>query len=483
MPHPMPAPASSSGQNPSLVRGLGPVAATAVVVAGVMGTGVFLKARVMTCNVDLPWMVIAVWIVAGLLAMAGALTYAELTAMLPRAGGEYVLITEAYGRLAGFLFGWMRFFVGNTGGMAALAFGFGIFLNVAAGGALAPTLFDGQVGVISVSLDGIQIAAVLAIAAATAINCAAVSVGGAVASVFMALKVVFVLGIGAVALVFGQGDWSHLTMSAAGGACEGVAADARGGVAGAGAAMMAAMWAYNGWNEMTYVAGEVRDPGRTLPRGLIGGLSIVALLYVFVNTTYFYVLTPAEVASVSTGSTVATDVITRIFGAGATSLLAGLFVVSVFSSLQVTTMLCARVPYAMAQQGLFFASLARLSPRTRVPVRALVAQAVWASVLVVSGSFDTLTDYAMFAILGFVAMATSSVFVFRRRWPDAERPYRTWGYPVVPLLAMGVTAWLLINTLATAPSQALAGLVLMALGLPFFWYWSRAGERRPDSLG
>jgi basic amino acid/polyamine antiporter, APA family len=468
---------TSPPQNPSLVRGLGPVAATAIVVAGVIGTGVFLKSRVMTCNVELPWMVMAVWIVAGLLAMAGALTYGELSTMMPRAGGEYVYIREAYGRLAGFLFGWMRFFIGNTGGIAALAFGLGIFLNVVSGGALAATLFEGRLGRVQISIDGIKAAAVAAILLATFINCAAVSVGGTVASVLMALKVAFVLGIGAVALTFGDGDWAHLTMSGAAGACQGVPADARGGMAGAGAAMMAAMWAYNGWNEMTYVAGEVRDPGRTLPRGLIGGLSIVAFLYVFVNATYFYVLTPDAVASVAVGSTVATDVVTHIFGQAASSLLAGLFVVSVFSSLQVTSMITARVPYAMAQEGLFFATLARLSPRTKVPIRALVAQAAWASVLVLSGSFDTLTDYAMFAILGFVGMATASVFVFRRRLPDVERPYRTWGYPVVPVLALGVTAWLLINTLVTAPSQAVAGLVLMALGVPFYMYWSRALAR------
>ncbi len=439
-----------------------------------MGTGVFLKARVMTCNVDQPWLVMAVWIVAGLLAMAGALTYGELSAMLPRAGGEYVLIHAAYGRLAGFLFGWMRFFIGNTGGMAALAFGFGIFLNVVTGGALSTTWLEGHVGSVPIALDGFKAVAIASILLATAINCAAVAVGGTIASVFMALKVVFVLGIGTVALVFGQGDWAHLTMSGAAGACEGVPMDARGGLAGAGAAMMAAMWAYNGWNEMTYVAGEVRDPGRTIPRALIGGLTIVACLYVFVNAAYFYVLTPEAVASVPVGSTVATAVLTHIVGPAASSLLAAVFAVSVFSSLQITTMVCARVPYAMAQQGLFFAALGRVSPRTKVPIRALVAQAVWASVLVASGSFDTLTDYAMFAILTFVAMTTASVFVFRRHWPDMERPYRTWGYPVTPLLALGVTTWLLVNTLATAPSQALAGLVLMALGLPFYWYWSRA---------
>jgi APA family basic amino acid/polyamine antiporter len=240
------------------------------------------------------------------------------------------------------------------------------------------------------------------------------------------------------------------------------------------------MWAYNGWNEMTYVAGEVRDPGRTLPRALAGGLGIVALLYVGVNTSYFYVLAPAQVASVSLGSTVATDVMTRIFGPASASLLAAVFAVSVFSALQVTSMVGARVPYAMAQEGLFFASLARVSPRSRVPIRALLAQTAWAIVLIATGSFDTLTDYAMFAILVFVGMATASVFVFRRRLPEADRPYRTWGYPLVPGLALSVTAWLLLNTLATAPRQAFAGLALMALGVPFFWYWSRAGASRRD---
>lgn len=462
--------------NRALVRGLGPVAATAIVVGGVIGTGVFLKARVMTCNVEWPALVVAVWIVAGLLAMAGALTYGELAAMMPRAGGEYVFIREAYGRLAGFLFGWMRFFIGNAGGNAALATGLGIFLNVLLGGALSAPVVEGRVAGWPVSVTGIQAAAIAATLTATVINCAAVSFGGGVASVLTSLKVIFVVGIGAVALLFGHGDWAHFSLSGAAGACDGVPADARGGMAGAGAAMMAAMWAYNGWNEMTYVGGEVRDPGRTLPRALAGGLGLVALLYVSVNASYFFVLAPAEVASVSLGSTVATDVVTRIFGPASASLLAAVFAVSVFSALQVTSMVCARVPYAMAQEGLFFAPLARVSPHSRVPVRALVAQTAWAIVLIVTGSFDTLTDYAMFAILVFVGMATGSVFVFRRRRPEADRPYRTWGYPVVPALALGVTAWLLLNTLVTAPRQALAGLALMALGLPFYWYWSRTSR-------
>jgi APA family basic amino acid/polyamine antiporter len=463
--------------NVSLVRGLGLLAATAMVVGEVIGTGVYLKARVMTCNVETPAMVLAVWVVAGLLALAGALTYAELSAMMPRAGGEYVFIREAYGRVAGFLFGWMRFFIGNGGAVAALATGMAIFVNVLSGGTLDGPVLSVSAG--PLAFTGIKAVAVLVIVISTLINCASVASSGHVATALTAVKVLFVFGLGAVALAFGQGDWTHFAMTGAAGACAGVPAAARGGIAGFGAAMMAAMWAYNGWNEITYGAGEVRDPGRTLPLALIGGLGIIAFLYIFLNATYFYILEPAEVASVSLGSTVATEMVTRLFGPAAASLLAAAFAVSVFSALQVALLLGARIPYAMAQDGLFFRGLAAVSPRSRVPIRALVAQAGWSIALVLAGSFDTLTDYAMFATLAFVLMATASVFVFRRRVPDAERPYRTWGYPAVPILAVVVTGWLLVNTLLTAPAQALAGIGLIALGLPFYWYWARRGLAAP----
>ena len=462
---------------PSLVRGLGALAATAIVVCEVIGTGVFLKARVMTCNVETPVLVISVWILAGLLSLAGALTYAELSAMMPRAGGEYVFIREAYGRMPGFLFGWMRFFIGNGGGLAALATGLAIFLNVLAGGALSAwDLYvpAGRAGILRV--DGVQLFAAGVLLVVAAINCAAVAVSGRVASALTLLKVLLVLAIGGSAMWAAGGHLSIFEGSGASGTCEGVAASARGGIAGFGAAMIAAMWAYNGWNELTYVAGEVRDPGRNLPRALVGGIAIVATLYVFVNASYFRVLTAAEIASVAPQSAVAAEVLIRLFGAAATGLMAATLSMSVFSALLVASLVSARVPFAMAEDGLFFAALAKVSPRTRVPVRALIVQSLWAIVLVVSGSFDTLTDYAMFAILLFVGMATASIFVLRRRWPLAARPYRTWGYPVVPALVLAMLAWLLVNTLITAPGQALAGLGLIAVGLPFYWYWSRRAK-------
>ncbi len=461
--------------SPSLIRGLGLTAAIAIVIADVIGTGVFLKARVMTCNVETPWLVLTVWVVAGLLSLAGALTYSELAAMMPRAGGEYVFVREAYGGACGFLFGWMRFFIGNGGGLAALAAGLAIFLNVLSANALAAPVLRLGIGA---GITGVQLVAVAALLIVTAINAAAVTVGGRIASVLATLKVLLILGLGLSAMVFAPGDWSQLTQSVADGACEGVTAAARGGIAGFGAAMMAALWAYNGWNELTYVSGEVSNPNRNLPIALIAGIGIIGALYVFANTAYFYVLPPAAVANVPLSSSVATETLARFLGPVAVKVMAGALVVSIFSALQVASLVCARVPYAMANDGLFFRPLAQLSPRSRVPVRALVAQTAWASVLVLSGSFDALTDYAIFSILLFSALITSSIFVFRARRPYVERPYQTWGYPVTPILFLVVVGYLLVNAFVTAPVQAFTGIGLILLGLPFYWYWTRDEGRR-----
>jgi APA family basic amino acid/polyamine antiporter len=406
-------------------------------------------------------MVLAAWAVAGLLSLAGALTYAELAALMPRAGGEYVFIREGYGRAIGFLYGWTRFFVASTGGMAGLAAGFAIFLNISAGGALARQPY------------GLALVAAGAIVVVTLINCAAVTVGGRVATVMAILKVALVVGVGAAALLLARGDWAHYSLSASTGTCEGVLASARGGFAGFGAAMLGAMWAYNGWNELTYLAGEVNNPRRNLPIALIGGITILMALYLLANFSYFYVLSPAQIASVPESSSVATEVVSRFLGCGATGVMAAALAMSVSGALLVTTMASARVPYAMAADGVFFAPLAHVSPRTRVPVRALLAQGVWGIVLVFSGSYDVITDYAIFAVLIFVALAAASVFLFRRRMPDAERSYRTLGYPVVPILFLIVAGWLIVNTFMATPGRAMAGVGLMLAGLPFYWYWSR----------
>jgi basic amino acid/polyamine antiporter, APA family len=466
-------PLPSAPPSNHVVRGLGLLAATSIVIGDVIGTGVFLKARVMTCNVGTPGMVITVWIGAGLFSLAGALTYAELAAMTPRTGGEYVFIREAYGPLWGFLYGWMRFFVAACGGIAALAVGFAIFINVVTCGAIGTNYFTLEPLGYHVAFGGVQVLAIIAIFVVTLVSCAAVSIGGQITSALTMLKVLLVAGVGLSGFLLARGDWAHFALSGTSGVCEGVGRAARGGMAGFGAAMIGALWAYNGWNELTYVAGEVKHPQRNLPIALVVGLGVSGVLYVFINAAYFYVLTPAEVAGIPTSSSAATEVLARFLGPVAARLTAGAMAMSIFSTLLVAVLVCARTPYAMARDGLFFRYLAHVSPRTRVPIRALLAQALWASFLVLSGSFDTLTDYAIFAIIIFVGLTASSIFVFRRSMPEATRPYRTWGYPIVPSLFLLMSGLLIGNTLLTTPRQALAGLGLMTLGLPFYIYWSR----------
>jgi APA family basic amino acid/polyamine antiporter len=280
------------------------------------------------------------------------------------------------------------------------------------------------------------------------------------------------LGVGV--LLFARGTWANFLLPDTGGACEGVAGAARGGSAGFAAAMLGALWAYNGWNEMTFVSGEVKHPERNIPLALISGMVICIALYVFVNTSYFYVLTPTEVANVPATSSVAAVVVERFLGAVAVSLIAAAMMTSTFGALHTSTMANSRIPFAMAKDGLFPKTLARVSERGHVPVRALLVQGVWAGLLALSGSFDTLTDYVIFVNWIFFGLVILSVFFVRRRFPRVEGVYRAWGYPVVPLLFLAVTAWLLVSTLITSPTRSLIGLGLVALGIPIYYFQSRA---------
>lgn len=457
-------------EHTQLIRGLGLIAAISVNVANIIGTGVFLKARVMTCNVGTPGKALIVWVLAGLLAMAGALTYAELLAMKPRAAGEYGLVRDAYGRPLGFIYGWTQFLIARTASAAALAVGFAIFLNDLVGGTLRPTVIGPLAlpGGFTVSLTRLQLVALAAIIITTLINCAAVRVSGGVASVLTGMKIVLLLGVGFGAFFYSNGDWGHLGLANAGGLCEGVPITT-GGIAGFAAAMIGALWAYDGWNNITFLAGEVKNPGRNLPLALIGGGLVVMALYLFVNVSYFHVLTPTEIASVPASSSVAAEVVRRLLGAVAVTLMAAAMMTSSFGALHASILATARIPYALAKDGLIVKSLAHVSPRTHVPIRALVVQCFWACVVALSGEYDTLTDYAIFALTLFYALVAGSIFIYRRREPETERPYRTWGYPVVPILFLIVSVGLIIQTIVNTPRQSAIGLGLIMLGVPVYW--------------
>jgi APA family basic amino acid/polyamine antiporter len=468
-----------------LVRGLGLIAAVSVIIGNVIGTGVFLKARVMTCNVGSPSWVLIAWIAAGLLSLAGALTYAELTAMKPQAGGEYVFLRDAYGRLSSFLFGWMQMFIAKPGSQAAAGMAFAIGLNdFIGGGRLAQAVFvRTSIFGLSIEISMIQVVAVMMIVIFTTLNAATVAISGQIATILTGVKIALILFVGFGAFIWVTGDFSHFSLINDAGTCEKVAENARYGsasysfAAGFGAAMLGALWGYDGWNNLTFVAGEVKDPGRNIPLAIIGSTVLIILLYVFVHVGYFYVLDPTTIASVPTSSSVAKVVVGSFFGGNlatfATGVGVALFTVGLMLSslgtLHTSILSGSRVPYAMAQDGLMFRPLGKLSV-THVPVRALVVQGILAIILALSGSFDTLTDYVIFGSWIFYALVTSTIFIFRKRYPDADRPYRAWGYPVVPVVFLLVAGWLLINTLVTTPWQSFTGLFLIILGLPVYYY-------------
>src|SRR5206468_5449606 len=281
--------------------------------------GVFLKARVMTCNVGAPGMELTVWLVAGLLSLAGALTYAELLAMMPRSAGEYGIMRDAYGRPWGFIYGWTQFAIARSASAAALAVGFAIFLNQLLGGSLEHVYFSLHLPRgYDVPFKGIQLIALTAIAVTVLINCAAISFSGGVATVLTSIKVLLLIGVGLGAFLYSNGDWSHLSQANVGGACEGVAITT-GGFAGFAAAMLGALWAYDGWNNITFLAGGVKNPERNLPLGLIISMFLVMGLYFMVNIGYYHLLNPTEVASLPASLSVAAEVVRRLLGAIARS--------------------------------------------------------------------------------------------------------------------------------------------------------------------
>ena len=461
-----------------LVRGLTLTDTTALVVVTVIGTGVFLKTAIMAQDVGSPMMVLAAWVAAGLLSLAGALTYAELGAMLPHAGGEYVYLRHAYGETTAFMFGWMRFAVAGSGSVAILGTGFATFLSavfpLTTVWAERQFTFLGQT--INWRLGTLQLVAVTVILLFAAINCLAVAFGGKVQSVLTVLKIAGIaIVVGGVFLFSKGATWDHLAAPAGGGAL--------GGFAAFGTAMLAALWAYDGWNNMPMAAGEVQNPGRNIPRALILGMIVVTVIYCLANLAYFYALPFAEVVTSSSTKyrdalPVATKAAQTFLGDYGGRIVSIAFILSAMGALNGSILANARVPYAMAHDGLFFSRMARLHAVSRVPVWAILIQASWACILALSGTFDQLTDYVIFASWIFYGLVTSSVFVLRRKMPAVERPYRTIGYPLVPLVFVLVALWLVINSLFTRPVEAFVGLALIALGLPVYFYFRRQQKQK-----
>jgi len=315
-----------SNERLRLVRGLGLIAAISIIIGNVIGTGVFLKARVMTCNVGTPGWVVTAWIVAGLLSLAGALTYAELTAMRPMAGAQNVFLKETYGKGSSFLFGWMQVLIARPGSQAAAATAFAIGLNDFLDNKLAKPLTAFDLGSVHMEFTTLQIVAVMVIVIFTTLNCASVLFTGRIATILTFVKLALILFVAVGAFILVSGDFVHFSMANTGGTCEGVADAVRLGsptytfLGGFAAAMLGALWGYDGWDNLTFVAGEVKEPGRNIPLAIIGSMLLIIVLYVTAQVAYFYVLDPTTIASVSRDSSVAKVVVSMFFGGNAASM-------------------------------------------------------------------------------------------------------------------------------------------------------------------
>jgi APA family basic amino acid/polyamine antiporter len=464
----MPEPIQRTTTRPELARDLGVSHASAVVVGTIVGSGIFLVPAEMMQAVGSAKLVYLAWLVGGVLSFFGALTYAELGAMKPQAGGEYVYVRDAYGPLGGFLYAWTWFVIAKPASVATIATGlvrilgtFSIF-----------SFFSTNVVSVPFAITWGQLVAIAAAILISLLNFLGVKKAGEFQLVFTVLKVAIILGI-VVVCFSGAGSatgrgWSNFA---------GTFTGARGGIAGFMAALVAALWAYDGWNDLNMVAGEVKHPERNIPIALIAGVATVGVLYVLVNAGVQYVL-PANVIAASPRP--ASDAVALVMGRIGASIVSAGMAISMLVTLNGTIMSGARVPFAVACDGYFFSALAEVHPRFHTPSVAIVLQAVLSIILLLlGGNFRQLFSLAIFAEWLFYMIAGSTVFVFRWRDPKAARPYRVLGYPFVPALFIAVAAVLLYYTFREEWPNSLYGLLVILAGVPVFSWFRR---RRPAQM-
>jgi APA family basic amino acid/polyamine antiporter len=448
---------------PELARDLKLSHAGAIVVGTIIGSGIFLVPQEMMQAVGSARIVYLAWMVGGVLSFFGALTYAELGAMKPQAGGEYVYVRDAYGPLAGFLYGWTWFLIAKPASIATITTG--LVRTLATFPAFAffsqdcfSTQFVSAAHPFAVTYG--QLAAIVAAIAMTWLNYIGVRKAGEFQFLFTLLKVAIILGIVAVEFTYKGGTWANFATEFAG---------AKGGIAGFFGALVAALWAYDGWNDLNMVAGEIRDPQRNIPLSLIWGVATVGVLYILVNAAVQYVMPAAAVAA---SARPAADAVAMALGHAGAGLVSIGIAVSMLVTLNGTTMSGARVPFAMSRDGYFFQSIAKVHPRFHTPSVALLVQCGLSIILLLlGGSFRQFFSLAIFAEWLFYMIAGSTVFVFRRREPDAQRPYRVFGYPFVPALFVAASALLLYYTFTDNRRYSVEGCVAILAGVPVFFFF------------
>jgi len=456
--------AQDDQQRPGFLRRLGLVDTTFLVIGAVVGSGIYLTPGDTAAWLPSPGLQLTVWLAGGLVTLCGALTFAELGAMYPEAGGQYIYIREAYGPGAAFLFGWAFFGFIMCGGLAALAVAFAEFLgSFLPALSISRVLFRSDLLGRAYSLTAGQVVAAAAIVGLTIVNSFGIRSGAAIQNVLTVIRLGTVAALVGLGILFGTkaGGANFQPLFPPDPAFPALLGPL-------GLALVAVFWTYDGWYAVNCTAGEVRRPEKTIPRGLTLGVLSVTVIYALVNFVYLLALPYDRLKGVGH---IGERVVSALFGAGWAAVFAALVTVSIFGCLNANLLFGPRVFYAMARDGHFFRAMGRLGRRSRVPIGALWGQAAWSAVLCLSGTYRSLYEYMVFALLLFFAATGLAVFVLRRRAPGLVRPYRTWGYPVVPAVFISVCLAVFASIVASQPVKSLVGAGLLACGIPVYAVW------------
>lgn len=457
-----------AAETTSLARRLTLLNGVTVVIGSIIGSGIFLTPQNVAANVDVPGLMIGVWVLTGLLTLAGALTNAEVASLIPEAGGQYVFFRVTFGQLTAFLYGWTTFIVFQTGSIAAIAVAFakylGYFVDLPH---LSPALEAWQLPLLGEIFPlknfGVTMVAIGAIITVTTINYFGVQFGGMIQNIFTVLKVIAIGAIIVLAFASGKGSAEHFFplwgMPSSGSL-----------MAAVGVAMIATLWSYDGWNSLTYLAGEVIEPQKNIPRALIIGTLIVILIYVTTNMAYLYILPIGQIAQ---SHLVAADVMNVIYQGWGGAIISAMVMISTFGTVNATSMTTARVFYAMAKDKMFFRGMGEVHPKFRTPAKSLVIQGTWAAILCLTGTYDQIFTYVIFAGWIFYALGAVAVFILRSKQPDAHRAYKVPLYPVIPILFIAVATWFVYNTIVQKTADSIVGLFLVLAGIPFYLYWQK----------
>ena len=497
-----------SHQDNELVKGLGPTSATTLVIGSMIGSGIFIVSADIAREVNSPALLIGAWLVTGFMTIVGALCYGELAAMMPRAGGQYVYLREALGPLWGFLYGWTLFLVIQTGTIAAVGVAFGKFLGV-----FFPSVSSSHwilhlwkvppipigpmvLGNMDVGLSTQNLVAIIVVIVLSVVNIFGIRTGAMIQNIFTAAKVSALAALVLLGLFVGRNAHAlaanftgHFWENAGLGALHSVQVGVGGPTVLVGTltilavAQVGSLFSADAWNNVTFTAGEVKNPSRNLPLSLAVGTGVVILLYVLCNVIYLNVL-PLDGAA--TGATilergikyasedrVATAVMTQMFGLSGGALMAIAIMISGFGCANGLILSGARVYYAMAKDGVFFSSVAKLHPKYKTPTVSLMVQMIWTCILCVSGSYGQLLDYIIFAVLVFYVLTIIGLFVLRRTHPQAERPYRAVGYPILPAIYIVMALFIDVVLLLYKPQYTWPGLMIVLLGIPVYYLWNR----------